>query len=154
MHLRWDQIVKLKLKMRRWKSTKLASASKETDEGASLSSSKMKHPKSCHEGLCFIISPDNSTNGQGCSSSAASASEGTDLTADKIGHCSSECVSSSADNTATNAFRYYCLKTGGGGGSGCVNVLSDTAAAVTVGDGDGPELLLLSVTNLLVIFNH
>ncbi len=60
MHLRWDQIVRLKLKMRRWKSTKLAGEVRKNESCGEDGdgNTTMKHPKSCHEGLCFVITGD------------------------------------------------------------------------------------------------
>lgn len=59
MHLRWDQIVRLKLKMRRWKSTKLASEVRKNESCEDDGDMTMKHPKSCHEGLCFVVTGED-----------------------------------------------------------------------------------------------
>lgn len=64
MHLRWDQIVRLKLKMRRWKSTKLASEVRKNESCGEDGNTIMKHPKSCHEGLCFVISGEDDQHQQ------------------------------------------------------------------------------------------
>lgn len=50
MHLRWEQIVRLKLKMRRWKSNKLP----RSDSEGIVRGVEGRNPKSYHEGLCLV----------------------------------------------------------------------------------------------------